>query len=920
MSALSKRIKAFVQTLLHRRRFESDMDEEIRFHLDKQVEAGVAKGLSLQEAYRQARANFGCMESQKSDMRAAFGKRWVDELVSDVSFALRLFRKSKVFTAIAVASIALAIGANTAVFSLANQMLFERLAVPQAAQLRVFLMASGEQSVVHSSWGRSWQEGALNLHDSVPYPIFREMQKSTHTVEGIAGFKALGHISATVDGVPRSIQAQFVSGNFYELMQVQARLGRALASRDDDGGIAGQVAVISDGFWRAAFGASSGVIGRVITINGNPVTIVGVNPAGFTGAEGVERSPEVFLPLSCIGAFYEESAKEPLTKNTNRWWVQMIARSRAGVKDAVVAEEMTLALRNAVATMTTPKQGEEIPHVLVKDGSHGMNDMGDFYRKSIYTLLGMVGMVLLLACTNLANLVLARAVTRNREMSVRLALGAGRGRIMRQVLIEGLLLSCMGGTIGLGLGYAVRSVIPALLENQWMRGDLNVPFNWHVFAFAAVVILLVGTLFSILPAWRSSRMEVNVGLKETGLSATKRRNAWTSKGLVMLQIALSTLLVIGSALFVQTLFKLNHMPTGFQIAGITQFQIIPPTKRYKGKPSTNLMERIEQQISAIPGVEGVTFSEVPLLARSTSDTDFKVEGMSSRPWKREDSSQSSSYTVVGQDFFSVLKVPVLSGRAFGSQDTSTSSRVAVINQAAAAKFFPNTNPIGRRFSTGDGKNGPTWFTVIGVCANTLYSSMRVPPETLHFDLMRQSEDTYGATFMVKSALPVQAIGPLLQKSVASMDRDLPITNLQTFQDQIDDTLGQERLFANLAAGFGVLALALACIGVYGVMAYSVSQRTQEIGVRLALGAARSQVRVMVMNEAAFLAVAGTVAGLIATAFTTKLVESTLYGVHPHDGISMIFGTTTVMAVALLACWVPALRASRVEPLIALRHE
>lgn len=582
MTNLLNRVSTFFRSLLHRRRLESEMEEEIRFHLDQQVRAEMRNGLSRQQAYRRARIHFGGLESHKAEMRSAFGVRWWDELWGDSAFAIRLFRKNKGFTAIAVGSIALAIGANTAVFSLANQMLFECLAVPRANELRVFAMASGENSVIHSSWGRSWQEGGVSLHDSVPYPVFRELQSSVHSVQGIAGFKSLNHISATVDGVPRSIGAQFVSGNFYPLMRVEAKLGRALTAGDDNGGTSGQVAVISDGFWRAAFGASPFVIGRVITINGNPVTIVGVNPAGFTGAEGVERSPEVFLPLSCIGAFYEESDKDPLTRSTERWWVQMIARPRPGTSDNVLAEEMTLMLRNAVQTLTTPKRGEEFPHVLVQDGSHGTNDMGDFYRQSIYTLLGMVGMVLLLACTNLANLVLARAVTRNREMSVRLALGAGRSRIMRQVLIEGLLLSFIGGLIGLGLGYAVRSVIPALLENQWMRGDLNLPFDWHVFAFVGIAVVFVGTLFSVLPAWRSSRMEVNIGLKETGRTATRRRNAWTSKGLVVLQIALSTLLVIGSALFVRTLVKLYRIPTGFHVSGITQFQIIPPTKRYKG--------------------------------------------------------------------------------------------------------------------------------------------------------------------------------------------------------------------------------------------------------------------------------------------------------------------------------------------------
>ena len=920
MSILSRRAFSWLRSFWPNRRFESGMDDEIRFHIEQELQAGMLKGLSEKEAYRRARLHFGDIESHKHEMRSAFKIQWVADILSDLSYAVRIFRKSPGFTTIAIGSIALAIGANTAVFSLANQMLFERLAVPDADQLRLFTVAATGPNVVHSSWGHSWTEGGMEMHNSVPYPIFKQLQKNDRAMQQIAGFKGLQHVSATVDGEPRSIQAQFVSGNFYGMMQVQPELGRELGSEDDNGGTAGLVAVISHGFWMRAFNGSTSVVGRTVTMNNNPVTIVGVNPSGFTGAEGVERSPEVFLPLSDIGFFQEEPSEDPLTSSTNRWWVEMIARSRQATSNSAAEQELSLLLRAAILSMTTPKRGEQIPHVLVSDGSHGSNEMGNFYSKSIYVMLGMVGLVLLLACANLANLLLARAVTRKREMSVRLALGAGRSRLLRQVLTEGLLLSFAGGAIGLVFGYLSRAVIPSLLENEWLRGDLNVPFNWHIFAFVAAIILFVGVLFSLLPALRSSRVQANVGLKETERTMTRRRNAWTAKGLVSFQIALSTLLVIGSALFVHTLLNLNRVSTGFEVPGIVQFQVVPPSKRYKGKPSTELMSHIEDQVKAIPGVEGVTLSEVPLLAGSTSDTDFMPEGAPKHEWTRGDDSQSSSFTVVGQDFFSVLKIPIVNGRPFGSQDTPTAPRVAVINQAAADHFFPKTNPIGRRFSTGDGKDGPEWFTVIGICANTLYSSMRKKPETLHFDLMRQSDDAYGATFMVRTSLPLKTLGPMLRKSVALVDRDLPITRLQTFQDQVDEQLGQERLFASLAAGFGVLALALACIGVYGVMAYSVSQRTQEIGVRLAFGARRSQVRGMMLSEAIFLGGAGVGSGIIATIILERVVKSMLFGIPPHDITSMVFGTTTMLIVALLACWIPATRASRIEPMVALRHE
>ena len=615
--------------------------------------------------------------------------------------------------------------------------------------------------------------------------------------------------------------------------------------------------------------------------------------------------------------------RDDLLTGTDTWWVNIATRMPGGSAQSTAEAALTNAFQTAVRAAITPKAGEHIPTLILEDGSRGLSYVWTQLKlgKPIHVLLALSGLVLLLACANIANLMLARASVRHREMAVRLALGASRGRVLRQVLTESLLLAFLGGVFGLILGYVGRNILPRLMHTSFDGNDINVPFNWLIFSFAAAVTLLTGLLFGILPAWRATRQDPNRGLKETATSASRRRSAWSGKGIVAFQIALSTLLVASSALFLRTLINLNHIDPGFNVDNLLTFDLQAPETRYPGASAAALFQRLEEAIAAAPGVSGVTVLNPPFLSNSGWNGDFDIEGEPPIQFKKGDMGQYPNVMAVGRNFFSVAEIPILRGRAFGPQDTATSTSVAVINQSLARKFFPNSDPIGRRFKDDEDKNHVKHFrTVIGICADTLYNTVRDPARPLHFDLYVDQKDFRGATFMVRSTRPPDALTADLRQVIRRIDLDLPMTNIRTQQQQIAANLQQERMFAALTTGFGLLALLLATVGIYGIVAYTVTQRTNEIGIRLALGAQRPQVRAMVLREAASLSLLGVAIGMAAVLALVRLVKTMLYGLQPRDPVSLAATALLLLAVAFLAAWLPALRASRVEPTVALRHE
>jgi predicted permease len=600
-----------------------------------------------------------------------------------------------------------------------------------------------------------------------------------------------------------------------------------------------------------------------------------------------------------------------------------MGRAQPGVSDATAQAALDGELAAIVRATMPVRAGDDLPRVQVRDGSRGLFEQGQLFAKPMAVLMTMVSMVLLLACANVANLMLARGAQRQREMSVRLALGAGRKRILRQMLVESLLLAGLGGMGGVLMGYLGRNVIPKMTETAWDGNEFKVHFDWRVFAFTAGVTIVTGLLFGLAPALAATRAEVTNGLKETTRTTTRRRKGVGGKALVGFQIALSTLLVIGAGLFLRTLAGLNRVDVGFRTDHLVLSAVELPEKRYTAGKDIALHQRLELALARVPGVDSVSPAMSSYLSEDLSATDFLPEGESydrSKP-------QEEDYNVVGIRFFETMGIPMIAGRTFGEQDTTTSPKVGIINQALARARFPGQNPIGKRFSLNGhdsdghgGKLATDWIQIVGVCGDTRYQSLRDAPPAQFFIPYVQQTEVGGLDYQIHTSVDPSSIFPQLRRVVQEVDPDLPLSYVRTQDEQIQADLEQERIFVALTSGFGVLALALACVGIYGIMAYSVANRRNEIGIRMALGARPSQVRGMILRESTWLAVAGIVAGVGAALGLTRLVKSMLYGIHAYDPPTLVGGVLILLLVALAASWIPARRAARVQPMEALRHE
>ena len=708
-----------------------------------------------------------------------------------------------------------------------------------------------------------------------------------------------------------------ISGNFFGALGVQPQLGRAIQATDDVSG-SSYVALISDAVWQRDFGRSPAVLGQTITLNQVSVTVIGVTPRGFTGVKNVMESPDLFVPL-VLQPVIDPKGKRSLLFDRDMWWLNVMARSKPGIDDRTAQAALDVQLRAAIYSTMTVADGDSIPRLALVDGSRGLHYTDRMFKKPLHVLLGLTGFVILLACANIANLLLARGAQRQREMGVRLAMGANRSRILRQLLTESLILAGIGGFVGLVLGYFGRNILPNLLVDAWDRQSINTPFNAPVFVFTAGVTLATGILFGLAPALFASQTRLSGTLKDTAQNATRRRKGLTGKSIVAFQIALSTLLVIGAGLFARTLIALNSVDVGFKADHLLLFEIAPPDVRYRAGKDVALHAQVEQRIAALPGVESVTTAMNPYIADNLDNSDFLPEGENFEDYKRQNKHEAEDVNVVGTTFFQTLGIPILAGRSFSAQDTATSVKVAVINQALAQERFPGINPIGRRFKA-DRAPHSDWIQIVGICANTRYMNLRDEPPAQFFLPYVQQPQVGSMVYEIRTMAEPSAIAPSLRRVVQSLDPDLPMIDFRTQREQINSNMQMERAFAALTAGFGVLALALACVGIYGIMAYSVTQRINEIGIRLALGAQPGQVRSMILGESTWLTLAGIVVGVAAALSCTRLVRSMLYGIAPNDPATIVAGTLLLLVIALGATWIPARRAASVQPMEALRHE
>jgi predicted permease len=894
-----------------------EFGDEVETHIELLKERLTRQGMSREDAASAARRQFGNTVLIEQRHREARSFMWFTTVLQDARYGLRMLAKSPGITAIAITSLALGIGANTAIFTLAKAALFDALSVPQPSQLRLLAYAQDDRSVIQHDWGDFYTDGqGRTVIASFSYPVYQELRRRDHGLGDLFAFVDLSqfeHLSATIDGHAEVVTADLVSGNFFQGMGVDTVLGRPIGPADDASPGSGAVAVISDSFWQKRFDRSPSVIGKTMNVNLTPITIIGVAPRGFSGASRVHISQDMFLPLSMQPVIFPEPTGS-LLADPDTWWIQIMGRLKMGTSGEQARASLAVSLNQAIRSTMTVPAGRSVPPLLLLPGGRGWNYAAQELEHPMPLLLGLAGLVLLLACVNVANLLLGRFSSRNREISVRLALGAGNRRVVRQMFTESLCLSLLGGAAGILLGYLGRNILPHLLSSSWGPGALSTRFDWLVFALTFAISVLTGLGFGVGPAWQATRTSVNAGLKDGGATMTRHRGGSVGKMLVILQISLCMLLLVSAGLFVRTLVNLNTLNPGFNKRGLLLFAIEPPVQRYPAPKNVEVLHRLEERLASLPGVESVTLSREALLAQSGSNSNFLRAG-------RDMIAQRNKYVPynsVGQSFFATMGIPILYGRSFDFRDTPRSPGVAVINRALAQKEFGGTNPIGASFQM---KQGGEQFEIVGVCADAKYAWLRADDSPTFYVLYTQQNDVQGSmTFEVRTkGEPRDLVGPI-RSAVESVDKDLPLIEVRSQQEQIDATLAPERSFATVTSGFGVLALVLACIGVYGVMAAGVSRRVNEIGIRMALGARADQVRRMVLGEAIGLALVGIAGGLGGALLLTRLLSSFLFGLKPTDSVTLAGAGSLLLTVAILASWGPARRAARIQPAQALRHE
>jgi predicted permease len=918
---LLKRLFARLRNLASRQSDDQRFLEEMEEHVSRQTEENLRSGVAPAEARRQAVLKFGAVEAIREQYHAEKSLPFVESIVQDVRYSVRILRKSWGFTSMAAISLALAIGANTTIFSVMKRLLLDRLEVPHAEQLRLLHWHGDKHTAVSNMWGITDNVAEGIAAASFSYPAFEQLRRDNHVLEDLFAFKNVGTMNATIDGNAQILQGELVSGNFFDHLQVQPQLGRPILPDDDRIG-APSVALISAELWRREFGSSPAVVGRTIKVNMAPVTIIGVAPSGFTGAESVLSSPDLFLPLS------SQPLVEPRGKNGSLlgasspqiWWLNVMGRARDGVADISAEAALDTSLSAVVRSTLRLDANTTIPRLDVLDGSRGLFRSKQMFARPLEVLMAVVGLVLLLACSNIASLLFARSMARQREVALRLALGAGRARVLRGVLTESFLLSTLGGALGVALAFAGCRVLPTLLANPWETSQFTMPLDWTVMAFTASVTLLSGLLFGTVPAWIAARSDGGACLKATGPGSTRRRKGLSGRMIVTFQMMLSTLLVAGALLFVGTLIQLAHVNPGFRTDHLVLFAIQQPELRYPAPKDLQLHRQIEERLRALPGVQSVTLSEVGYISDSMENTNFLPEGETPNP----DKDQSAWNNAVGSGFFHTMGIPILAGRDFNENDTASAPKVGILSESLARKAFPDQNPIGKRFLAhfhpSEGKPGDL-IEVVGISGDTRYWSLKQDPVGMFYQPYQQTPNLdFGATYEVRTSLSPASVAPSLRKAVQSIDPDLPLQEIRTQQEQIDASMQQERIIAALTASFGVLALVLASVGVYGVMAYSVAQRTSEIGIRMALGARPREVLTMVLREATWIALVGIACGIGATLLSTHLVTSLLYGLHPNDPLILATSALLLALTGLVASWVPARCAAAVQPMQALRHE
>src|SRR6266480_1370252 len=883
---------------------DQELDDELRDHLERKTEEYVEKGMTQEEAHRRARLDLGGIEQTKEKCRDARRVNWIQDFIQDTRYGFRMLRKSPGFTAAAVITLALGIGANTAIFSYVDAMVMRTLPVERPNEL-VFINPTNTPN------------GDLGFS----YPLYEVVRDENRTLAGVF-VRAGGAMNVSVDGQAELVPGggEYVSGSYFSTLGVEAVAGRTFTAAEDK--VPGQnpVAVISYGYWKRRFALSPSAIGKTIYLNGIPFTIIGVTPLRFSGIE-VGRSPDITVPMAMYPQLNLGSTE---LSNPGSWWLAALARLRPGVSAEQATADLSAIFKHYVEARGLPTGlRTEGLRIKLEPGAWGISARSKSTAWREPTLLmTLVGLVLFIACTNVANLLLARGAARQKEIAVRLSIGAGRGRLIRQLVTESLLLALLGGAAGfLFASWGTQGSLKLVPEGV----SLDLSPDTRIFVFAAGISILAGVLFGLMPALRATRISLverlQGGARQSPITQASRNRL--RSGLVVSQVTLSMVLLFAAGLFTRSLQELLSVDLGFRPEHVLVFSLDPTLIGYEGSRLVGLYTNLQQHAEAVPGVMAASVSRGGLVTRGTWGSIVSVPGYVPQPGER----MVSRFNPVGPRFFQTVGIPILLGRDFRDQDNETAPKVAIVNETFAHQFFGEQNGVqkalGRTIGPGADQNLGQ-FQIVGVVKDSKQRRLDEPPVRVVYFSFLQADLPASLmghmTLEVRTATEPTAMTNAIRRELLAVEKNLPLYGVKTLTQQVQESLVEPRMIAWLASLFGLLALLLASVGLYGLIAYSTMRRTGEIGIRMALGADRADVIAPILGEALRLTAIGVVIGLALEVAAGRAASSMLYGVSAADPLTIVGASLLMLTAAALAGFLPARRASKVDPMVALRYE